>query len=84
VKHNLFTKAGMIILGVLLLLNLAVTTRTRAQANPGTGGPLRYKVHRVDISTNQDLVFQQAAQEGWNLVGTIEIAGSTGYLIFKK
>jgi len=67
-----------------LALNLLSTFVTRAGGKPDTDARIRYRVVRVDPSTNEDNVFHEAGEGGWQLAGSIQVAGSTGYLIFRK
>lgn len=85
-RHQLFIKLGIVALGILLVLNLVASVRTRAAAPPPPepGKRVQYKLVRVDSSTNEDLLFEDAGRKGLELAGTIEIAGNTGYLVFKK
>ncbi len=83
-KRDLLIKLGMVVLGILLVLNLVASAGTRAAAPPEPSKRVQYKLVRVDASTNQDLLFEDAGKKGLELVGTIEIAGNTGYLVFKK
>src|SRR5712692_404972 len=85
-KQDLFVRVGMALITLLLILNLtaALGGRAVAQSRSGDSAPIRYKVVRIDAATNQDLLFQKAGEEGAELVGTIQVFGSTGYLIFKK
>jgi len=71
---------------VLLALNLIATLKVRAagRARPESRPAIEYQVVRVDPSTNEDLLFQQAGEKGLEFVGTIEVSGSTGYIIFRK
>jgi len=84
-KQDPFLKIGMVVLTFLLFLNLvAVRSRAAAQSRAEESRPIHYKVVRIDASTNEDLLFQKAGEEGAELVGTVQVFGSTGYLIFKK
>ena len=84
-KQHLFVKVGIALIALLLILNLsAALGRAVVQSCSGDSAPIRYKVVRIDAATNQDLLFQKAGEEGAELVGTIQVFGSTGYLIFKK
>ena len=78
------TKLGILFITVLLIVNLIVTVRIRGSAQ-GSEAPaaISYRLVRVDPSTNQELLFQNAGQKGYQLVGTIEVAGSTGWLVFR-
>ena len=80
--------ASIVTTGIFLLLALNLAFKVRAQV-PSTPGPedkpkIQYRVVRVDPSTNQDLLFRQAGEQGLEFAGTIEVAGNTGYIIFKK
>jgi hypothetical protein len=67
------------------LLNLAVNLRVRAAAEESEArSRVHYQLLRVDSSTNQELLFQDAGQKGYQLMGTIEVAGNTGWLVFRR
>lgn len=85
-KHKLIMNVGLTLLVALLALNLMITIKARAAggARSENSPTVQYHVVRVDPSTNQDLLFQQAGEKGLEFVGTIEVSGSTGYIIFKK
>jgi hypothetical protein len=84
-KQDFFLKIGMVVLTFLLFLNLvAVRSRAAAESRAEESRPIHYKVIRIDASTNEDLLFQKAGEEGAELVGTVQVFGATGYLIFKK
>lgn len=85
-RHKLIMNAGLTLLVALLALNLMITVKARAAggARPENSRTVQYHVVRVDPSTNQDLLFQQAGEKGLELAGTIEVSGSTGYVVFKK
>jgi hypothetical protein len=77
-------KLGILLITVLLVANLVVSVRSQAAAQGSEAAPaIRYRLVRVDPSTNQQLLFQDAGQKGYQLVGTIEVAGSTGWLVFR-
>ena len=84
-KRDYFGRLGMLVLTILLLLNLAVNSPFWAA---GQGSEARAAIHyqlmRVDSSTNQEMLFKDAGQRGYELVGTIEVAGSTGWLVFRR
>ena len=84
-EARLFRKTGMLVLAILLLLNLAVNNRFRA-ADQGSEAraAIHYKVVRVDSFTNEETLFKEAGQKGYELVGTIEVGGSTGWLVFRQ
>ena len=78
------TRLGILLITILLVANLIVTVRSRAAAQGSeTPNAIHYRLVRVDPSTNQELLFQNAGQKGYQLVGTIEVAGSTGWLVFR-
>ena len=85
-KRKLAMKIGLTFLVVLLALNLIATLKVRAagRARPEAAPAIDYHVVRVDPSTNQELLFRQAGEQGLEFAGTIQIAGSTGYVIFRK
>jgi len=82
--RELFGKIGMAALAVLLALNLLVTFGARAAGKPVAGTKIPYRVVRVDPSTNQDNLFREAGEGGWELAGSIQVSGTTVYLIFRK
>jgi hypothetical protein len=85
-KQAHYMKGAVAALTLLLVLNLVALFggRVAAQPHPAETKPINYKVVRIDSSTNEDLLFQHAGEEGLELVGTIQVFGNTGYLIFKK
>lgn len=85
-KRDLFVKLGMTVIAVLLMLNLLASARAWTAARPRVDvpRPIQYKLVRVDPSTNQEMLFQSAGEQGLELVGSIEVAGNTGYVVFKK
>lgn len=85
-KRNRIARITAAVIVLLLALNLIATLKVRAagRARPESGQAIEYHVVRVDPSTNQELLFQQAGEKGLEFAGTIEIAGSTGYVIFRK
>jgi hypothetical protein len=83
-KRDKVTKLGILVVAVLLLINLVVSVRGRAAAQQSEGSTaIQYRLVRVDPSTNQELLFRDAGQKGYQLAGTIQIAGSTGWLVFR-
>jgi hypothetical protein len=82
--RGLFGKIAMAVLAVLLALNLLATFGARTAGKPAADTKIVYGVVRVDPSTNEDNLFREAGEKGWQLAGTIEIGGSTGYLVFRK
>lgn len=83
-KLGLFGKIGMTVLAALLALNLLAILGTRAAGKPAPDTKIHYRVVRVDPSTNEDSIFHEAGEGSWELAGTIEVAGSTGYPVFKR
>ena len=81
--RDLFAKIGMAALAVLLALNLLATFGTRAAGKPAADAKIQYSVFRVSPATDQDMLFREAREKGWELAGS-EVGGSTGYLIFKR
>ncbi len=84
-KRNYLGRLAMLVLAILLLLNLAVNSRFRAAVR-GSEPPaaIQYQLVRVDSSTNEETLFKDAGQKGYELAGTIEVAGSTGWLVFRR
>jgi hypothetical protein len=82
--REVFGKIGIVTLAVLLALNLLMTLGVRAAGKPGADIKIPYRVVRVDPSTNQDNLFREAGENGWQLAGSIEVAGTTAYLVFRK
>jgi hypothetical protein len=75
----------MLVLTILLLLNLAVNNRFRAAAQVSEArGAIHYKLVRVDSFTNEEALFKEAGEKGYELVGTMQVAGSTGWLVFRQ
>lgn len=84
-KRNYLGRLSMLVLAILLLLNLAVNSRFRTAAQGSEARPaIHYQLVRVDSSTNQEMLFKDAGQKGYELVGTIEVSGSTGWLVFRR
>ena len=85
-NRDTFMKCGVVLTLILLSLNLgtALSSHLAAETNAESRKPVRYKVMRVDSATNQETLFEKAGQENLELAGTIEVAGNTGYLIFRK
>jgi len=84
-KPDYFGRLGMLVLTILLLLNLAVNSRFRAAAQESEApAAIHYQVMRVDSSTNQEMLFKDAGHKGYKLVGTIQVSGSTGWLVFRR
>jgi hypothetical protein len=79
-----FGKIAMAVLAVLLAFNLLASFGLRAAGKPEADTKIVYSVVRVDPSTNEDNLFRQAGEKRWQFAGTIEVGGSTGYLIFRK
>ena len=83
-KRDKVMKLGILVIGVLLLINLVVSVRGRAAAQQSEAPTaIQYRLVRVDPSTNQELLFRDAGQKGYQLAGTIQIAGNTGWLVFR-
>jgi hypothetical protein len=82
--RELFGKIGMSALAVLLALNLLATLGTQASSKPAAETKVLYSVVRVNPTTNQEMLFREAGEKGWELAGSIQVSGSTGYLIFRK
>ena len=75
----------MLVLTILLLLNLAVNSRFRAAAQESEApAAIHYYLVRVDSSTNEETLFKDAGQKGYELVGTIQVSGSTAWLVFRR
>jgi hypothetical protein len=82
-RRELFGKIGMAALALLLALNLLATFSTRAAGKAPADSKMLYSVVRVDPATNQDNLFREAGDKGWELAGSIQIGGTTAYLVFK-
>jgi hypothetical protein len=83
-RRELFGKIGIVALAVLLALNLLATLGTRASGKPAAETKVLYSVVRVNPATNQEMLFREAGEKGWELAGSIQVSGSTGYLVFRK
>ena len=83
-KRDVVTQVGMVVITLLLVLNLFAGLSIHATAKAADETRIRYRVVRVDPATNQDSLFKEAGDGGWQLAGTIEVTGSTGYLIFRR
>ncbi|MBI4553076.1 MAG: DUF4177 domain-containing protein [Candidatus Latescibacteria bacterium] len=91
-KADTITRTGLVVVGLLLLLNLISlwTTASRASATPPV--PVQYKVvPKVELGAPaRDLqdILDQYGQDGWELVWMTDKALVKGYLkealIFKK
>jgi hypothetical protein len=84
-KRDYFARLGMLVLTILLLLNLAANSRFRATAQESEApAAIHYQLVRVDSSTNEETLFKDAGQKGYELVGTIQVSGSTAWLVFRR
>jgi len=82
-RRELFGRIGMTALALLLALNLLETFGTRAASKPAADSKILYSVVRVSPATNQDDLFREAGEKGWELAGNIQVGGTTAYLVFK-
>jgi hypothetical protein len=83
-SRELFGKIGKAVLVVLLALNLLAAFGTRTAGKAAADTKILYSVVRVGPTTNQEILFREAGEKGWELAGSIQVAGSTGYLVFRK
>ena len=83
-EGDYFGRLGMLVLTILLLLNLAVKRGFRAAGQESEApAAIHYQLVRVDSSTNEEVLFKDAGQKGYELVGTIQVSGSTGWSVFR-
>jgi hypothetical protein len=80
----MLVKIGMAALAVLLALNLLATLGTRAAGKPTAETKTSTAWSGFNTTTNQEMLFREAGEKRWELAGSIQVSGSTGYLIFRK